>query len=121
MSNHIHVIWQPQFGYTPSGVQASFMKYTAQQLKRALEKSNPDLLESFRVNKEDRIYQIWKRRPLSIDLISETVFNQKLDYIHFNPVKAGLSINAEDYYYSSAEFYHNGKDKFGILTHHSGN
>ena len=97
------------------------MKYTAQQLKRALKKSNPKLLNSFLVNKEDRIYQVWKRRPLSIELISEAVLSQKLDYIHYNPVKAGLCINPEEYYYSSAEFYHTGKDRFGILMHYKGN
>jgi len=36
MSNHIHLIWQPMFGLSPSDIQASFMKYTAQQLKRPL-------------------------------------------------------------------------------------
>ncbi|MEO7306647.1 MAG: transposase [Ferruginibacter sp.] len=121
MSNHFHAIWQPLFGFTPPGIQASFMKYTAQQLKQTLERNNPKLLESFVVNKEDRTYQIWKRRPLSIELRSEGVFDQKLDYIHYNPVKAGLCIQPEDYYYSSAEFYHNGNDNFGIVTHYSGN
>ena len=33
MNNHIHLIWQALTGFTPSGVQASFMKYTAQQPK----------------------------------------------------------------------------------------
>ena len=121
MSNHFHAIWQPLFGFTPSVIQASFMKYTAQQLKRLIEKSNPELLDSFLVNKEDRIYQIWKRRPLSIELRTPVVFDQKLDYVHYNPVKAGLCINPEDYYYSSAGFYYNTTDNFGILTHYSGN
>jgi hypothetical protein len=44
MSNHIHLIWQPLFGFTPSDVQASFMKYTAQQLKRLLEENDKDIL-----------------------------------------------------------------------------
>lgn len=121
MSNHFHVIWQPLFGFTPFDIQASFMKYTAQQLKRSIEKSNQALLDSFLVNKEDRTYQIWKRRPLSIELRTDAVFDQKLNYIHYNPVKAGLCINPEDYYYSSAGFYYNGTDNFGILTHYSGN
>jgi REP element-mobilizing transposase RayT len=34
MSNHIHLICQPQAGQTISTVQSSFMKYTAQQFKR---------------------------------------------------------------------------------------
>ena len=27
MSNHIHLIWQAFYGYTPSAIQTSFMKY----------------------------------------------------------------------------------------------
>ena len=97
MSNHIHLIWQPMFGFTPSNIQASFMKYTAQQLKRSLSKNNIEALGSF------------KREPLGIELISPAVFEQKIDYIHYNPVIADLCINPEDYHYSSARFYYDGQ------------
>lgn len=97
------------------------MKFTAQQIKSSLRKNNASFLEEFKVNKYDREYQLWKREPLSIELRSASVFDQKLNYIHYNPVKAGLCVNPEDYYYSSAKFYHDGTDKFGILTHYSGN
>ena len=121
MSNHIHLIWQPMFGFTPSAIQASFMKYTAQQLKRSITKTNKDVLAGFKVNKYDREYQLWKREPLGIELRTHEVFIQKLEYIHYNPVKAGLCSNPEEYYYSSAKFYYDGTDDFGILTHYSGN
>ena len=121
MSNHIHLIWQPMFGFTPSNIQASFMKYTAQQLKRSLSKNNIEALGSFKVNKYDRDYQFWKREPLGIELISPAVFEQNIDYIHYNPVIAGLCINPEDYHYSSARFYYDGTDSFVMLTHYSGN
>jgi putative transposase len=120
MSNHIHLIWQPLFGFTPSDVQASFMKHTAQQLKRLLEENDKDILTTYKVNKYDRAYQIWKREPLGIELMTPAVFNQKLEYIHYNPVRAGLCNNAEDYYYSSAKYYYNGIDSFNMLTHYSG-
>ena len=121
MSNHFHSIWQPLFGFTPSDIQASFMKHTARQLKRSLINNNKNALEEFKVNKYDREYQIWKREPLSIELRTPAVFDQKLEYIHYNPVKAGLSINPEDYYYSSSRFYYDGTDHFRMLTHFSGN
>ncbi|HMG83362.1 MAG TPA: transposase [Ferruginibacter sp.] len=121
MNNHIHLIWQPTFNFTPSDIQASFMKYTAQQLKRHLIANDKELLESFKVNKYDRDYQIWKRESLSIELVTPSVFHQKLEYIHLNPVRAGLCINPEEYYYSSAKFYYDGIDNFGMLTHVSGN
>jgi REP element-mobilizing transposase RayT len=105
MSNHIHLIWQPQSGFSPTDIQSSFMKYTAQQFKHSLTENNMDALASFKVNKYDREYQFWKREPLGIELISPAVFEQKLNYIHCNPVRAGLCINPEDYYYSSAAFY----------------
>ena len=77
MSNHIHLIWQPLTGFTSSNVQASFMKYTAQQIKRSLIKNNkPDMLDAFKVNKYDREYQIWKREPLSIEVLNEICLNK---------------------------------------------
>ncbi len=121
MSSHIHLIWQAVDTFTPSAIQASFMKYTAQQIKRLIIKNNPDVLAGFKVNKYDREYQIWKREPLSIELISESMFIQKLEYIHYNPVTAGLCSVPEEYYYSSAKFYFDGTDSFRILTHYSGN
>jgi REP element-mobilizing transposase RayT len=121
MSNHIHLIWQPLSGFKPSDIQASFMKYTAQQLKRSLIKNNAEDLAVFKVNKYDREYQIWKREPLSIELISEDLFKQKLKYIHYNPVKTGLCEVLENYYFSSAKFYRDGTNNFGMLKHYSWN
>ena len=121
MSNHIHLIWQPLFGFSPSNIQASFMKFTDQQLKRSLSNNNVETLASFKVNKYDREYQFWKSEPLGIKMISPAVFEQKLNCIHYNPVRAGLCINPEDYYYSSAKFYLDATDSLGILTHYLGN
>ena len=120
-TNHIHLNWQPLVGFTPSDVQASFIKYTAQQLKRSLIKNDAEAFGNFKVNKYDREYQIWKREPLSIELISVDLFKQKLEYIHYNPVKAGLCEKPEDYYYSSARFYIDGMNSFEMLTHFTGN
>ena len=120
MHNHIHLIWQPLPGHSLSSIQLSFMKFTAQQIKFALAIDNPALLEQCRVNKTDREYQIWKRKPLSIELSSEKVFLQKLEYIHYNPVKAGICSYPEEYHFSSALFYENGIDHFNMLTHYMG-
>lgn len=117
MSNHIHLIWQALPGNTPLKIQASFMKYTAQQIKFDLIEHHPLVLDQFRVNKKDRVYQFWKRNPLGIDLYSHAVFMQKLEYIHWNPVRAGICSLPEEYYFSSAKFYHTGIDDFEMLTH----
>jgi putative transposase len=117
MSNHIHLIWQALAGDTPDKIQLSFMKFTAQQIKFDLIKNHPLVLEKFKVNAKDREHQFWERNPLGIDLYTHDVFMQKLEYIHWNPVKAGLCNFPEEYFYSSAKFYHTGFDDFGMLTH----
>ncbi|MDQ6843319.1 MAG: hypothetical protein M3Z92_03055 [Bacteroidota bacterium] len=71
------------------------MKFTARQLMLSLFKDDKDLHSSLKVNKYDRNYQVWKREPLSIELLNESIFKQNpiaigLEYIHYNPVRAGL-------------------------------
>ncbi len=117
MSNHIHLIWQALPGSDPESVQAGFLKFTARQMRLDLIAHHPLVLEKFKVNAKDREYQFWERNSLGFDLYSHDVFMQKLEYIHWNPVKAGLCNLPEEYYYSSAKFYHTGIDDFGILTH----
>ena len=75
------------------------------------------MLTLFLVNAKDRKYQIWERNPLSVDLWSRDIMWQKLDYLYQNLVRAGLCPLPENYHWSSALFYHTGKDNFGWLTH----
>ena len=117
MSNHIHLIWQPLTDFTPDKIQHSLTSFTAHQFKNDLQKNHPQVLSHFKVEAKDRDYQFWERNSLGIDLFNEVVFIQKLDYIHWNPVKAGLCNLPEAYFYSSAKFYHTGIDDFGMLTH----
>ena len=93
----------------------------AQATAKKLLQHKPDVLETLKVNKYDRTYQIWKLEPLSIELFTEKAFMQKLEYIHNNAVVAGLVSYAEEYKYSSAKFYSSGIDEFNMLTHYSGN
>lgn len=117
MSNHIHVIWQLQPGLKREHVQRDFLKFTAQRIKQDLELFHKAVLKNFYVNAKDRRYQIWERNALSIDLWSRKVMWQKLEYMHQNPVRAGLCTMPENYAWSSALFYHTGIDNFGWLTH----
>lgn len=116
MANHIHLIWQPTGVHTPKQNQHNFLKYTAQMIKFNLLNSDLVLLSDYRVNAIDREFQFWERNSLSIELYSEKVFIQKLNYIHNNPVKAGLCTYPEDYAYSSALYYETGKDVWGGIN-----
>ena len=120
MSNHIHLIWQVQSNHNRASVQRDFLKYVAQQIKFDLIKNHPRVLPHFEVNKKDRKYQFWKRNALSVDLFSPPVFNQKLEYIHNNPVKAGICKLPEAYPFSSARFYLKNEGSFDFLSHYDG-
>ena len=114
MNNHIHVIWHILHPYTRDEVQRNMLKFTAQTIVREL-RTEPEVLQQYYVGASDRKYQVWERNPLTVPLWSEDVVKQKLAYLHNNPVRAGLCINAADYEYSTASIYMSGEDRFGFI------
>ena len=121
MSNHIYLtcrqIWQVQKGFERENVQRDFLKFTSQTIKIDLKKKSSSCIRKFFFNAKDRKYQVWKRNPLSLDLLTKDIFIQKMNYVHYNPVEAGLCSYPENYKYSSAKFYETGVDEFGFITH----
>lgn len=117
MHNHFHIIWQMQPGIKRHALQRDFLKFTAQKIKKNMLRFDKKELLQFKVDAKDRKFQFWERNPLSVDLWSREVLMQKLNYMHQNPVRAGLCNHAEEYKYSSAKFYKTGTDNWGFLTH----
>jgi len=118
MENHIHLIWQTLPDNDPEAVQRDFLKYTAQRIQKDLQRNYPQVLSHFKVEAKDREYQFWERNALRVELRTHAVFMQKLEYIHWNPVKAAICKLPEGYKYSSALFYETGIDNWGFLTHY---
>ena len=119
MPNHIHLLWSKQEAYIAKNVQRRFMTYTAQQLKFKLLDANSTQLGNYKSTQEDREYQFWERRPYKATMYNRSAAEQKLEYIHQNPVKAGLCKNAEDYEFSSARYYKlNEEKRWNFLTHY---
>jgi hypothetical protein len=56
-------------------------------------------------NNKNEKYQVWRQDNHPIELYSNDVIDQKLDYIHNNPVDEGIVFKPEDYLYSSAINY----------------
>ena len=120
MPNHMHLIWHIQDNYTREKIQLRILKYTAQQMKfRLIDTKNP-ALQDYLVNASDRQYQFWERNPLSIDLWNKDLLIQKLIYIHNNPLSEPWKLVSypQEYKYSSALFYEEGIDTFGLVTHY---
>ncbi len=77
-------------------------------------------IEKYKANSPDRKYHFWKRISLGIELFTEAAFLQKFNYIHNNPVAAGLCNYAEEHKFSSAGFYHFGISEFDFIEHYMG-
>ena len=77
-------------------------------------------IQEYELKMGDRKYHFWQRDSLSIELFTPAVLLQKLNYIHLNPVRAGLCKFAVDYYFSSAIYYEKGIDSFNLLEHYLG-
>lgn len=120
MDNHFHLIWQIAGDHKKEDVQRDFLKFTSQQIIKILRNEKSALLEELFVDAIDRKHQVWQRNSLSIPIWTDAVMWQKIDYIHKNPVKAGLSDYPQDYHYSSALFYYNNEKRWDFLVHCDG-
>jgi len=65
-------------------------------------------------NPNNKKYQFWLQHNHPIELFDNEVMQQKLDYIHNNPVDSGIVGRPEDYLYSSAIDYSGGKGMIEI-------
>ena len=114
MSNHLHLIISAKEGYELSGIIRDFKAFTAKSITNEL-LTNPKesrqewilrLLKYFaKYNSNNALYQVWKRDNYPVDLVSNLWIGRRINYVHQNPVKAGIVDKAEDYIYSSARDY----------------
>lgn len=115
MSNHIHMILQSNDGKL-SDLVRDFKKFTAKtildKIQNEPESRREWMLERFKLATEthsrNKNYQFWQYGNNAEEIVSEHFLWSKLDYIHMNPVRAGIVLKIEDYIYSSASNYVNG-------------
>lgn len=62
-----------------------------------------------RQNSQNVNFQLWQQDNHPIELFDQKISHQKLNYIHNNPVTAGIVENPEEYLYSSAKDYYGQK------------
>ena len=109
MSNHIHLMIRSDKG-TLSDTIGEMKSFTAKKILNAIETEPEsrkewmlDLFEfSAKQHKRNEKYQIWTHENHAELIYSDKFIIQKINYIHDNPVRAGIVENPEDYLYSSA-------------------
>ena len=111
MSNHIHLVAACKTPHRMSDFLRDFKKFTSKKIMEAIleipESRKDWLLDKFsfetRRTGRARDYKFWTDDNHAIDLDGFGIdMMEKIDYIHSNPVRAGLVRNPDDYLYSSA-------------------
>jgi REP element-mobilizing transposase RayT len=114
MTSHIHLIFRSASGQKPELLIGDFKRFTSKAIVNAIienpKESRKDFLfEQFKKagNSASNVnhYQFWRHDNHPIELWSNKVIDEKIDYVHKNPVEAGLVFRPEDYIYSSAVDY----------------
>ncbi len=120
MPNHFHTVWKINEKLEKPDFQRDTLKFISQTVLRDLNLNHPEIHKGLYVGAKDRKYQQWERNPLSVPLYTREVVEQKINYIHFNPVhpKWKLADETQEYKYSSAKFYYEGKDEFDFLENY---
>ena len=122
MSNHLHLIVSAQ-NQDLSDILRDFKKFTSNQIIKAIEANKGEsrrewmmriFLDQGEKNIRNKNYQFWRQDNQPQELYSSAFIFQKINYIHDNPVEAGIVERPEHYLYSSAKDYYHTK-KCGLL------
>jgi REP element-mobilizing transposase RayT len=113
MSNHIHLVVNCNSPFELSDVIRDFKKFTAREILHQIHESKESrrdwILDRFRkaaeVHSKTKNFKFWQDGNRVIELYSAVFTWIRINYIHKNPVKAGLVRNMADWKYSSASNY----------------
>ena len=103
MPNHIHLLWQQLKMNGKEFPKNSFEKFTAKSLVTKMKQQNDPELKKYEVR---------------ASILSKEMAEEKLDYVHYNPLQShwNLCKITDEYRSSSAAFYLTGRDEFNLAT-----
>ena len=118
MSNHLHLVASAK-----NKNLSDIKKFTSKQLIETITNNKHEsrrewMLKIFHgagsKNSRNKTYQFWRQDNQPEELYSPRLVFQKINYMHNNPVEAGIVERPEHYLCSSAKDYHATK-KCGLL------
>ena len=111
MPNHIHMIIKSVGKQSLSELIRDFKRYTAKVLYEKLKSDNKESRRSWllRVIEEEaqksssnKKIKVWRHENHPVVLETNAMIDDRLNYIHANPVRSGICFRSADYKYSSA-------------------
>lgn len=123
MSNHIHLLIKSEQEEL-SNILRDFKSFTSKKIIEEIDSCNESrkdwMLKIFKdaafKHKRNSVYQFWTHENHAEHIFSNKFIEQKLEYIHNNPVRAGIVEKPEEYKYSSAKDYAGEKGLLEINT-----
>ena len=125
MTNHLHAIVRSTGENKVSDIWRDFKKFTSKEIIRTMLVENTESRREWMLNrfeyagkndKKIKQYKFWQDGNDAQEIYLNDYFDQKLNYIHQNPVKAELVNRAEDYRYSLAVDYSGGKGLLEVMV-----
>ena len=121
MPTHCHAVLWPEEGVSESDVMRDFKRFTSRSIsKEALRQGDQLLLGVFAAARADNRaqdisqYQVWQDDSHAEAIFTLKFAEQKIGYIHANPVRAGLVNAPEEWPYSSARAYLCGEETYPL-------
>jgi putative transposase len=107
MSNHCHLIVDAEKGKL-SDIIRDLKKHTAKEMVAAIENNAQESRKRWLLwlLKKDGHVWFWEEGYHGEEIRTKAFFDSKVEYIHSNPVRAGIVEKEEEYLYSSCgDFY----------------
>ena len=122
MTNHIHLLVNCE-NEDLSDIIRDFKKFTSKKIIETIQNETESRrrwmlnLFSFEASKHSRNtnFQFWIQDNHPEQVYSNKFIKQKIQYIHNNPVRAGIVKNPEEYLYSSACNYAELESKIDVI------
>ncbi len=123
MTSHVHLIISSE-GNKLQDVLRDIKSYTSTQLRKSIQEHPQESRKEWMLwmferagkkNSNNNEFQFWQQHNKPIELFTNKVIEQKLEYIHMNPVKEGFVERPEEYKFCSAKDYAGQK---GLLDIH---
>ncbi|MCB2228612.1 MAG: transposase [Desulfarculaceae bacterium] len=100
MPDHVHTLLHLTHQEQLASLMQRWKRLSSFRIKKHLIEAAPDYFPS-----QIRDDPIWKHRYYCFPVVNEKKAEEKIDYMHQNPVRAGLVTRAEEWEFGSARFY----------------
>jgi putative transposase len=123
MPSHVHLI----IGTNKEPLQnimRDFKRFTSTNLRKAISEHTGESRKEWLLwmmkragekSSHHRDFQLWQEGNHPVALTTPAIAKQKLDYLHNNPVEAGLVYQPESWKYSSAGYYLNQESEREVI------